>query len=86
MTCSMFMGNLLETGLKLKKLKHIGVFACIFDRRALLPRSWLHSIVFILNLIPDATSPERRRNDVVFATSITRYQSDVETTLIIRRL
>jgi hypothetical protein len=42
MTCSMFMGNLVETGWKLKKLKHIGVFACIFDRRGCLPKlkSW----------------------------------------------
>jgi hypothetical protein len=29
----MFMENLEETGWKLKKLKHIGVFAGIFDRR-----------------------------------------------------
>jgi hypothetical protein len=28
------MGNLVETGRKLKKLKHTGAFACIFDRHA----------------------------------------------------
>ena len=33
MTCSMFMGNFVETGWKLKKLKHVGAFACIFVRR-----------------------------------------------------
>jgi hypothetical protein len=34
MICSIFMGNLVETGRKLKKLKHTGAFACIFDRHA----------------------------------------------------
>jgi hypothetical protein len=33
MTCSMFMGNFVETGRKLKKLKHVGALACIFVRR-----------------------------------------------------
>jgi hypothetical protein len=33
MTCSMFMGNFVETGWKLKKLKHVAAFACIFVRR-----------------------------------------------------
>jgi hypothetical protein len=32
--CSMFMGNLVETGWKLKKVKHTSAFACIFDRHA----------------------------------------------------
>jgi hypothetical protein len=30
----MFMGYLVQTGWKLKKLKHTGTFACIFDRHA----------------------------------------------------
>jgi hypothetical protein len=34
MTCSMFLGNFVETGWKLKKLKHVGALACIFVRRA----------------------------------------------------
>jgi hypothetical protein len=33
MTCSMFMGYLVGTGWKLKKLKQVGAFPCIFDRR-----------------------------------------------------
>ena len=35
MTCSMLMGNFVETGLKLKKLKHVGALACIFVRRGI---------------------------------------------------
>ena len=63
-----------------------------------MPRSWLHSIVFILNLITDATSPERRRfcnvdnslserrrNNVDYTTSIIRREGDVETTSIFSR-
>jgi hypothetical protein len=34
MICYMFMGYLVQTGWKLKKLKHICAFACIFDRHA----------------------------------------------------
>jgi hypothetical protein len=34
MICSMFIGYLVQTGWKLKKLKHTGAFACIFDRYA----------------------------------------------------
>ena len=33
MTCSMFMGNFVETGRKLKKLKHVCALVCIFVRR-----------------------------------------------------
>ena len=33
MTCFMFMGNFVETGGRLKKLKHVSALACTFGRR-----------------------------------------------------
>jgi hypothetical protein len=33
MTCSMSIRNFVETGRKLKKLKHVSALACIFVRR-----------------------------------------------------
>jgi hypothetical protein len=40
----MFMANFVETGRKLKKLKHVSALACIFDRREidLGKKKWLY--------------------------------------------
>ena len=42
MICSMFMENFVETGWKLKKLKHVGALACIFVRREMIMNSIFH--------------------------------------------
>jgi hypothetical protein len=87
-------------GLKhwLENLTKFTRFSVYLQENTLLPRSWLHTIVFILNLITDATMSkqshfcnvdnllsERSQNNVDYTTSIIRRQGDVETTSIFSR-